>query len=703
MNKGRIVKHSIKWTAILLPLLTLGLLVAALIHYGAQRWDDDPDRGAIAMPQVDQFGDSFSQVSYLNPVQGWTPRQSLWFYTTTQGSNLLPYSFFLNLEQTGSQELFRSQANMNHYRYLVQKPTYSNPDGLPVGMVANSYRGKTYMGLTCAACHTSQVNVLATQGAYKNQFVGLRIDGGPAMSDMESFMRGLAAALAKTNHDSAKRQRFVDAVLKHGGDYSTEQEVREDLQKTLQTITDYNLMNDPHTKDGKPVNYGYARLDAFGRIYNRVLEHVVTPEQLGGVLQQGLAKGAPSKLGSVPQLVQQAEEEEKPIHLIAEAERQLGLSQEQIGKMRRAVFNSPNAPVSYPFLWDTPQHDYVQWNGLAANAGVGGLGRNAGEVIGVFGTLDWHEEKNGWLYSLITGQGLHSKSISYESSVDVSNLRRLESQVAELHSPTWPAEFIGLPDTTRSARGRLLFDQYCASCHIPIDRDGKDRRVIAHLSDIRVVKTDPAMALNSVNYQGLSGMLRNQYVDVGVGKMMLDKTAPVASLLTKTTEGVVLTTPDSDKFFLWRWAQRLADFVLTYFDNEIPSSSIKHGAYQPDTTASPYSSLTAYKARSLNGIWATAPYLHNGSVPNLYALLLPKKHPDDPENGEYRPDQFYVGSRQFDPKYVGFKSSGYPGFLFDTSIPGNGNEGHEYGTGKDDKPVLTAEQRWDLVEYLKGL
>lgn len=697
MDKKRIVKHSAKWTVILVPSLILGMLAAGLIHDGAQRLDNDPDRGAIALPQVDKFGDSFTHVTYLNPEQGWTPRQSLWFYTTTQGSDLLPYSFFLNLEQADSKELFRSPANMNRYRYLVQKPSYSNPDGLPVGMVADTYRGKTYMGFTCAACHTSQVNVRATQGEYKNQFVGLRIDGGPAMADMESFMRGLGDALTKTNEDDDKRKRFIEAVLKQkGSDYRTEQGVRDDLQKTLQAVTDYNLTNDPHTKNGQPVHYGYARLDAFGRIYNRVLEHVVTPEQLDSVLQEGLKQDAAADLTALPKLVQQTEKEDEPTHLIARAEHDLKLNQKEIGHLRQTVFNSPNAPVSYPFLWDTPQHDYVQWNGLAANAGVGALGRNAGEVIGVFGTLDWHKEKRGWLYSLITGQGLHSESVSYDSSVNVSNLRLLESQLSELRSPPWPSEYLGAPDAARSARGHVLFNQYCASCHTQIDRASADRRVIAQLSDIQVLKTDPTMAKNSVDYQGLSGMLRNQYVGVGVGNMMLDKNAQVAALLKKTTEGVVLTTPDSDKWFLWRLAQRLTDFVLTLSDNEI-SSSIKHGSYQPDTTDSPFASLSAYKARSLNGIWATAPYLHNGSVPNLYALLLPTKKPGDPESGEYRPNQFYVGSRQFDPKTVGFKSSGYPGFLFDTSIPGNSNGGHEYGT------ALTVEQRWDLVEYLKGL
>ena len=67
----------------------------------------------------------------------------------------------------------------------------------------------------------------------------------------------------------------------------------------------------------------------------------------------------------------------------------------------------------------------------------------------------------------------------------------------------------------------------------------------------------------------------------------------------------------------------------------------------------------------LDGIWATAPYLHNGSVPTLRALLAP---PDQ------RPKTFYVGSRDFDPVNVGYDITAGPDrFLFDTSIPGNRN------------------------------
>ena len=136
------------------------------------------------------------------------------------------------------------------------------------------------------------------------------------------------------------------------------------------------------------------------------------------------------------------------------------------------------------------------------------------------------------------------------------------------------------------------------------------------------------------------------------------------------------------------------DLVSAIFSNPI-RPSVKNGTYKPDTTRDPFQSLLAYKGRALNGIWATAPYLHNGSVPTLYHLLLPEAE---------RPKQFMVGSREFDPKHVGFRyleseygTGKYPGFRFDTTLKSNSNSGHIYGT------TLTDPERWALVEYLKGL
>src|SRR5262249_53082697 len=106
-----------------------------------------------------------------------------------------------------------------------------------------------------------------------------------------------------------------------------------------------------------------------------------------------------------------------------------------------------------------------------------------------------------------------------------------------------------------------------------------------------------------------------------------------------------------------------------------------------------------YARQPLDGVWARAPYLHNGSVPTLADLL---------EVPEQRPKQFYRGYDVFDPERVGFVSNvdsdgGRMFFQFRTidesgkPVPGNSNSGHLYGT--DLKP----EQKRDLIEYMKTL
>ncbi len=100
-----------------------------------------------------------------------------------------------------------------------------------------------------------------------------------------------------------------------------------------------------------------------------------------------------------------------------------------------------------------------------------------------------------------------------------------------------------------------------------------------------------------------------------------------------------------------------------------------------------------YIAPPLDGVWITAPYLHNGSVPDLETLLNSKERP-----------AFW--SRDFDnPEYdytkLGWKYTVRDGAdgttVYDTRLPGYGNYGHTYG----DK--LSTKERKAIIEYLKTL
>jgi hypothetical protein len=682
---GRIMFFLFFWVA-----LSMGItLIAGKIYQHADR---DPDRGAIGI-ENGAFGEGYTTPIYLD--QGWEKSDSLWFYTTTQGSVLLPYDFFLALEQTESKEnslkLFLDPLNIDKYRYLPQKKTLFNKGALPVGFAVDEYRDKEYVGYTCAGCHTAQIN-------YKSQ--AIRIDGGPAMADMVGFLTALADAMQSTLDDPAKYQRFVKKVLEIDNNYDNEEEIRTDLKSWTQTIKHYNQLN--HSD----LAYGYARLDAFGRIYNRVLQHVINREQLALALLDVVDENDKPVLdpAQIELVIKDLNETVVGDKGFAEVLNRLqktdpgypALNDAQMKLVKEAIFNEPNAPVSYPFLWDIPHSDYVQWNGIANNATLGPLGRNTGEVIGVFAKLDWEAVKPGFsLSAWITGQDNKSNRIKFTSSVDGINLERLEGHLAALKSPVWPEEILGKIDREKARSGQRLYREYCQSCHQVIDRSDYKRLVTANMSALDVVKTDPVMAENGVNYMGYSGNFANTYLAEGVGTLVVQDLAPVAQILTAVTKGVVVT-PDTDKNWFRRRLDQLYMFTASLVDNPI-RNNIKHGNYKSDTTSNPYNSLLAYKGRSLNGIWATAPYLHNGSVPSLYDLLLPKKGAEDPAEGQYRPDTFVVGSREFDPVKVGFRDTGYPGTIFDTSLRGNGNQGHEYGTD------FTQAEREALVEYMKTL
>ena len=689
-----------KWLGYLFLAFVASITLTFIAGKTYQKWDNDPQRGAIGL-QNGAFNESYSTPVYLE--QGWSASDSLWYYNTTQGSALLPYDFFLSLEQKTSEVAFRDNQYMDAFRYLPQKPTFFNPDGLPVGFVKETYQGKDYMGYTCAACHTAQVNYKGT---------GIRIDGGPAMADMVGFLTSLEGAMTQTLSQEDKLNRFVDKVLAEKNDYRKRNQVVADLEKWTDTINLYNTTNHSH------VEYGHARLDAFGRIYNRVLQHVLNKDNVESILLNASSPSGrqlltPEEVALVLEGVDDTIMGDKDFTLILRRLRLNepgfpALSFKEVLYIRNAFFNEPDAPVSYPFLWDIAQSDYVQWNGLAGNSGLGPLGRNTGEVIGVFGLLDWTADDNGFsLSSVLTGQDHKRKQIDFKSSIDLVNLQRLEAHLKSLQSPQWPQKILGDIDQEKARRGQRLYEGYCQSCHEVIDRSNLDRRVVAQMSSLEHIGTDPAMAENSVSYKGKSGNFVHTYQDVDVGTVLITDTAPVVQILTAATTGVV-ATPDSDKWLIRRIADWFYTLGLSFFNNEI-KASVKNGNYDPDTTASPYQSLLSYKGRPLNGIWATAPYLHNGSVPTLYDLLLPVKRPGDPDEGDYRPDEFMVGSREFDPVKVGFRSQGYDGTRFITDQRGNLNTGHEYAAGKTAQPdgtvlpALNEQQRWDLIEYIKTL
>jgi hypothetical protein len=196
--------------------------------------------------------------------------------------------------------------------------------------------------------------------------------------------------------------------------------------------------------------------------------------------------------------------------------------------------------------------------------------------------------------------------------------------------------------------------------------NGQKRRFL-RVTDIPVdrVGTDPHEAMDFINRKADTGDLKLGIVTAAVG-------------LDTVTKGIV------NNFFAKM--------------NFTPEQRIEWGGYR-DPGVDPVRAEPIYKARPLNGIWAVAPFLHNGSVPNLYLLLSPQTE---------RPDQFWLGSKQFDPVNVGYSTERIDGgFVYDVRREGNSNAGHEFKNGPRSKgiigPALSPDDRWAIIEYLKSI
>ena len=585
-------------------------------------------------------------------TQGWSAGARVAWYTTSQGSRLIPQAWLDNLEQPDGTGMFLDPAYINTFRYLPNAAgNWTSPDkscpfdkSLPLGFTVDcqSDKGLTgtqlrwksaqsdkepWVGMNCSACHTTQMTYKGTT---------FRADGGPALADFQLFIDKLSLAMHETEPQGPKFDRFASKVLGAQASQADRNALRVAVAKWNDWNDKLNTLNDPN--QGDPAHeipaYGFGRLDAIGHIYNKV-SLLATPASIAH---------------------QQA--------------------------------NPSDAPTSYPFLWNVPQLDRVEWNGIAANsvlAGLhyGALGRNTGEVIGVFG--DVRITKN-------PGLG------GYTSSVKVKTLDDMEAQLATLQPPRWPAAF-GPIDPKLAAAGHQLFAKDCASCHtIPTKPQGDlTEKFTTTLQPVfpiagteeRGSGTDFWMACNAVLNSASSGLFTGNKANVVAGAPIQDPAANLV-LLTNAVTGVLANN---------KW--EVAKLVIFHSQGLPPPSPPSFAANVDPKLAraeacknfkdDPSDPKMVYKGRPLQGIWATAPFLHNGSVPNLWELLLPPAQ---------RSKTFYVGTREFDPKNVGYETakSADNSFLFDTSLPGNANTGHDYNNAG-----LTDADRQALIEYMKTL
>jgi hypothetical protein len=329
-------------------------------------------------------------------------------------------------------------------------------------------------------------------------------------------------------------------------------------------------------------------------------------------------------------------------------------------------FVTSNAPVRFPQIWDASWFTWVQYNSSISDPMV----RNIGEALGVRAVAKLYGPTAGDLENSVNVEGLWV----------ADHLLSGGAPLKGLSSPKWPSVFPAL-DPAKVAKGEALYRQYCVSCHPPAPEElladlnsGKPRywwknnlgKWFVNVTDVPIetIGTDPHEAQDFIDRKADTGDLKKGLVTAQEG-------------LDFVTRGIVAKYYDKAGFS--------AEKRIEWNGFRAPSDPVVRA-------------IAFYKARPLNGIWAVAPYLHNGSVPNLYALLSP----------EERPATFWLGSRQFDPVKVGYDTSELKGgYFFETKNPGNANTGHKFKDGPRTKgvigPSLSPDDRWALIEYLKSI
>lgn len=646
---------------------------------------------AMTPPDLPEYKDF--EVEQLNP-NGWGKHDRQWFNHASQGTATLPipYEWILALEEPKSNPwlIFLGQKKPFFEEYILRLgfikgiKSANNPDTLPIGFAQTQSmyfpgvdRKSVALGFTCAACHTGQ---------FTHENKRYIVTGGPAMTDLGLLNQSLGAALAQTALSSklilfnGRFERFAERVLGSNYNVLTRATLKKELAATLGKLVKQN--------DTINVTEGFTRLDALNRIGNTVFA---------------------------------------------------------TGMNRNRNYAPINAPVNYPHIWTTSWFDWVQYDASIMQP----LIRNAGEALGVKAyfnsTAGYDNTTEDYVNITASTVNTHaSKQQRFASSVPIKNLVEIEDwlggsypfekkQFNGIHAPTWPDSLPPI-EQNKAQQGSVLYQSLCQGCHLPpisSDEFWSDKywRQISYQRYDQEMKTDDKylqMVVISLNEIGTdpsqAKVLPERTIDTSGLNLDTDVCTRTPSKLyaEKDSLGYLSYVPLNDSSTSM-YALALGAIVQRtneqWFKQNYISSKEEQNLYEGMRPNCLQAGL-GYKARPLNGVWATAPFLHNGSIATLYDLLSPQKE---------RPVFVELGSQAFDTKNIGILQgknikrlnkntqihhrvmADYKDgrFILDTRELGNFNTGHVF----DDKPKepgvigrkLSEQERYQIIEYLKTL
>lgn len=317
-------------------------------------------------------------------------------------------------------------------------------------------------------------------------------------------------------------------------------------------------------------------------------------------------------------------------------------------------YHKSNAPANYPPLWNAWKFNWVHYNASFTQP----MARNILQVLGNNGTTNFIDAAGN----------VTPEEYRWKTSIDFIGAADMEKGIRKLSAPKWPEAVLGAVDQGKIKNGKILFEKHCSSCHAPYPikpPHNLKAQLATVIVPISIIGTDPAHA-----------------------KTFQDRKFDLSKL-----------TGDSSLLFGSEGLTFAINSIENYAYDKLNLNKEERENLNGFGRTNYIRSPLAYKARTLEGIWATPPFLHNGSVPNMYELL---------SSVSERSKQFWTGGYEYDPVTLGYSTSKSNGnyFLFDVSIDGNSNQGHEFNDGKGPGiigPKLTHTERLDLIEYLKVL
>jgi cytochrome c5 len=323
---------------------------------------------------------------HINLQQCWNKSDQIRFYTTNQGGQIAPYDLIKHLEMPLVAEKFFSRTNFERWRFLPLEKTDADQRSDVDKDVSDWPLGfvvdNNSSGKQAWQGQWLGVTCAACHTAQiEYQTKKIRVDGAPTMASMNQFLWDLRDALKATYEDGLKSG---DKFARYAAHFPGESD-KVLLERLGRVVAEQRLW---HDRNNPPIHPGFARLDAVGQIFNQLI-------YMSG--------------------------------------------KEPVGRFKN------NAPVSFPFLWDTAHHNQTQWNGVSPALP---MVRNAVQGIGAFAK---YAPDAGWFEE--------------PSTIRLSNQRILQKLVSTLRSPAWPEEILGGIDQKKAALGKSVFEKRCLSCH----------------------------------------------------------------------------------------------------------------------------------------------------------------------------------------------------------------------------------------------